>query len=457
MRPGTTTIDPAPAAPAVELAPPAGLAAAVSRASLLANFSWVLAGRIAYIAAQWGVLVVLARWGTPEVVGQYGLALALTAPAFMLAQLGLRDLYTTERDAESFPTYLALRLLSLAGALAVAAVVAVSGRYSAAVAAVIVGVAGCKAVEGVSDLLYAPMQRGERMEFMGRSFVFRGLLSVSAAAAAMYATRSLVAAVLAMLAAWTVVMVLYDLPSARRVLPASVALRPAWNAPAIRAVAWMSLPLGGVALLGSLQSNTGRYLLELFSDRASLGYFTAVAATVGSLDIINLAMTRTALSRLGAVYRSELGAFQRELLKLGAFGALVGVLGLAGGALLGRTLLTLAYGKAYGDAAGVLLWLLAGRIAVFMYTYIKAAQVVMRQLRAQLAVSAASSALGFAAGLLIVPRYGIAGAAMSVALTQWLALGIGSAGLALSFSRVAAERDAGAADPPGPPAAASSS
>jgi O-antigen/teichoic acid export membrane protein len=356
----------------------------------------------------------------------------------MLAQLGLRDLYTTERDAGSLPTYLALRLLALAGALAVAGAVAVSARYSAAVAAVIVGVAGCKAVEGVSDLLYAPMQRGERMEFMGRSFVYRGVLSVAAVAAAMYLTGSLVAAVAALLAAWALVLAAYDLPSARRVVAAPGLLRPAWNAGAIRAIAWMSLPLGGVALLGSLQSNTGRYLLELFSDRASLGYFTAVAATVASLDIIIVAMTRTALSRLGAVYHADVRAFRRELWRLAAIGALVGVAALAGGALLGRTLLTLAYGAEYGAAAGVLLWLLAGRIAVFVYTYVKAAQVVMRQLNAQLVVSLASSVLGFAAGVLIVPRYGLAGAAATVALTQWLALLLGSAGLALSFSRVAA-------------------
>src|SRR4051812_45782561 len=99
----------------------------------------------------------------------------------MLGQLGLRDLYTTERDAASYPVYLTLRLLSLAAALAAVALLAAAG-YAAPVAAVIVLVGGCKAVEGVSDILYAPMQREERMEFMGRSFVYRGLLSVAVVA-----------------------------------------------------------------------------------------------------------------------------------------------------------------------------------------------------------------------------------------------------------------------------------
>lgn len=436
--------------------PPADGAAALPgapRASLLANFSWVLGGRVVYVASQWAMLVVLARLGTPEIVGQFGLALALTAPAFMLAQLGLRDLYTTERDAASFPVYLTLRLLSLGGALCWVVALALSG-YSAAVAAVIVLVGAAKAVESVSDVLFAPIQREERLEYMGRSFVIRGVLTVAAMAAAMYLLRSLVAAAAVMLACWTLVLLFYDLPNARKVIAAPGAFRVRWDARALRALGWTALPLGGVALVGSLQTNTGRYLLELFSDRASLGYFTAVGATVASTDIIIIAMTRTALSRLGAVYRTDVRAFRRELWRLAAIGVMVGLAGLAGGALLGRTLLTLAYGPEYGNAVGILLWLLVGRIALFAYTYVKAAQVVMRQLRIQLVVSLASTVLGFGVGMLIVPRLGMVGAAMSVAAGQWIALLIGSGGLMLSFARhrVAAGDAGGEGALPAPPA-----
>jgi O-antigen/teichoic acid export membrane protein len=427
--------------------PPAAGGAALPGASrLLANFSWVLGGRVMYVASQWAILVVLARWGTPEIVGQFGLALALTAPAFMLAQLGLRDLYATERDPASFPVYLTLRLLSLVGALCWVAALVLSG-YTAAVGAVIALVGASKAVESVSDVLFAPTQREERMEYMGRSFVIRGVLTVVAMAAAMYFLRSLVAATAVMLACSALVLLFYDLPNARKVIAVPGAFRVRWDGRAIRALGWTALPLGGVAMIGSLQSNTGRYLLEMFSDRASLGYFTAVAATVASLDIIIIAMTRSALSRLGAVYRSDMRAFRGELWRLTAIGVMVGLAGLAGGALLGRTLLTLAYGPAYGNAVGILLWLLVGRIAVFAYTYVKAAQVVMRQLNTQLVVSLVSTVVGFGVGVLIVPRYGIVGAAMSVAFSQWLALLIGGGGLMLSFAREragAAATEAGA-------------
>ena len=44
--------------------------AAVPGASLRWNFSWTFVGNIIYSGCQWGMLVVLAKVGNPEMVGQ---------------------------------------------------------------------------------------------------------------------------------------------------------------------------------------------------------------------------------------------------------------------------------------------------------------------------------------------------------------------------------------------------
>ncbi len=44
--------------------------------SLRTNVAWTIAGNVIYAASQWGVLIVLARLGSQEAVGQFGLALA---------------------------------------------------------------------------------------------------------------------------------------------------------------------------------------------------------------------------------------------------------------------------------------------------------------------------------------------------------------------------------------------
>ncbi len=48
----------------------------LSPLSLRANFSWTFVGNVVYAGSQWGMLVVLAKLGTPEMVGQFSLGLA---------------------------------------------------------------------------------------------------------------------------------------------------------------------------------------------------------------------------------------------------------------------------------------------------------------------------------------------------------------------------------------------
>jgi hypothetical protein len=50
------------------------------RLTLRMNFLWTLTGNVFYAACQWGILVVLAKLGTSQMVGEFALALAITAP-----------------------------------------------------------------------------------------------------------------------------------------------------------------------------------------------------------------------------------------------------------------------------------------------------------------------------------------------------------------------------------------
>src|ERR1700680_3696421 len=53
--------------------------------SLRRNFAWTLAGNLIYTACQWAVLIVIVKSTTPAMVGQFALALAVTAPIMILA------------------------------------------------------------------------------------------------------------------------------------------------------------------------------------------------------------------------------------------------------------------------------------------------------------------------------------------------------------------------------------
>ena len=81
--------------------------------SLRANFAWTLAGNVLYGACQWGMLSVLAKLGSPSIVGQFTLGLAVSAPVFMFTNLQLRAVQATDVNVEhGFANYFTLRLLA---------------------------------------------------------------------------------------------------------------------------------------------------------------------------------------------------------------------------------------------------------------------------------------------------------------------------------------------------------
>ena len=90
------------------------------RLTLRVNFLWTLSGNVVYAGCQWGMLVVLAKLGTPQIVGEFALALAITAPIVLGAGLSVRSVQATDAASEyPFGDYLLVRLLTTAAAGAV--------------------------------------------------------------------------------------------------------------------------------------------------------------------------------------------------------------------------------------------------------------------------------------------------------------------------------------------------
>ncbi|MGD2165907.1 MAG: lipopolysaccharide biosynthesis protein, partial [Anaerolineae bacterium] len=88
-----------------------------TRLSLRANFSWTFVGNAIYAATQWGMLIVLAKLGSPEWVGQFALGLAITVPIMAFATLKTRLVQATDaRHQYLFGDYLSLRLLTTGAA-----------------------------------------------------------------------------------------------------------------------------------------------------------------------------------------------------------------------------------------------------------------------------------------------------------------------------------------------------
>ena len=144
--------------------------------SLRANFSWTFVGNVFYAGCQWGMLALLTKLVSPEMVGQFALGLAITAPVMLFASLQLRTVQATDARREYlFGDYLGLQLITTALALLVIVAVVLLAGYHWEAALVILAVGMAKAFESISDVFYGLLQQHERMDRIAKSKMIKGL------------------------------------------------------------------------------------------------------------------------------------------------------------------------------------------------------------------------------------------------------------------------------------------
>ena len=399
----------------------------VEALSLAHNASWGLLGSLTYAGCQWAMLVVLAKLGSAEMMGQFALGFAVSAPVFILANLSLRAVLATDvREDHRFEDYLALRLITaLAGLFINAGVAGLVGyRWETRAVIVLVGVA--KAIEAVADILYGLMQKHERMDLIARSIVMRGVLSVLALGAGVYLTGRVLWGLVLVAAVWALVLAGYDLPTGGRLL--GTGIRPRWERVDLVRLTGMSLPLGVTAMLISLSATVPRYFVERFRGEQELGAFVAMTSlvTIGS-TVVN-ALGQSASPRLATYYAAGDSASARRLLMgLIGLGVLLGGAGVLIAVAWGREALTALYRPEYAEhVVAFVLIMLAGGIR-YVASFLWYAMTSARLVRVQMPLFAWVAAVALVACAALVPSNGLLGAAQaSVATCTANLLGVGA-------------------------------
>jgi O-antigen/teichoic acid export membrane protein len=411
---------------------------------LWANFSWTLVGNVVYAACQWAMLVVLAKLGTPEMVGEFALALAVTAPVIMFANLQLRAIQATDAKKQyQFGDYLGLRLTTTLLALLFIIGITVVTGYRPAMTLVILVVGLAKAFESLSDVFYGLFQQHEWMARIAKSMMIKGPLSLLALGSGVALTHQLLWGAVGLAVSWGVILVCYDIPGGALVLKsmrkpggaiasnvvAKDALRPRWKWNTLARLVWLALPLGIATLLISLTSNLPLYAMQHYWGERELGFFAAMASLMMAGNLVVSALGQSAVPRLAKHYADgDDAAFRGLLLRLVGAGALLGMLGVVLALVAGRQILTLLYRPEYANYPIALVWLMVAAAIYNVASLLGYGMTAARYFRPQMPLFAVVAGVVALGCLWLVPRYGVQGAALALvmsALTQLL----GSAGV----------------------------
>ena len=335
--------------------------------SLRSNVQWTLLGYFVFGACQWLMLLVVARMGLPEMVGQFSLAMALTAPVILLLGLELRTVQATDQSNQySFGNLFYLRATTLAIAMLVIVAITIARGYPTETSLMIFVMGIAKCVEALSDLCHGTLQQHERLDQMAIAKMVRGGLSVITLALGLYAFQSLLLATTVLAAMWCAILVFYDWPIAARLrqdqgnssaLP-RIRLREVWQ------LLIIVFPTGILACQSSLEQNLPRLCIEDYLGDRELGIFSAVSSLIVAVTLVINAIHTAVLPRISKYLVAEQWrAMWQMLIKLSLLGAVLGGMGTAAVAIFGRWLLGFAFGPEYAEQSSLLVVLMLGATA----------------------------------------------------------------------------------------------
>jgi O-antigen/teichoic acid export membrane protein len=324
--------------------------------SLRASLGYSFTGQFFYLVSQLGILSALSHFHGPTAVGEFGLALALTTPLFLLLNMGFRTAQAVDVGATfSFAEYGGLRLLLTAAALIASLALGAlfSERLSTLVIVTVVTLA--KVFESVSNLSYGAFQQAGRMELVAGSLALRGSVTLAVFLALLAFGANPATALLSQVVVWGVTGMFFDYPRASR-LAAGKFVWPCCSARRSWRLLRYSSPLGAGLLANSLQMSIPRLMVEWYLGLEALGLFTAVGYFQQASVTASNALSNAIVNHLARLNRdNRQGEFRGILVRLLLLFTLAGLAGIAVCFYLGEFLLVILFGKLYETAAPLLL------------------------------------------------------------------------------------------------------
>lgn len=398
--------------------------------SLKGNFIWTFMGNLIYAMCQWGIFISITKFGTPEMVGQYALGLAITAPIVLFLNLNLRVVMVTDKkEMYSFNDYFTLRIVMVLLSLCIIFFVSLFLTSSLITLLVVLQVGLSKAFECISDIFHGIFQKVERMNLVSISKILKGALSLILVLILLYFTEDIIMALSGLVISWVIILIIYDYKNGKRILKnyldkESEIIKFNWSFYKIKRLSTLSLPLGIVAALDSLNVNVPRYFIQGSEGEVMLGYFAAITylMVVGS-TIIN-ALGQAVTPRLSLYYsKKDFGMFKNLFYKFVLVSLGIGLLGIFVATTVGESVLTIIYSEDYAQFNNSLILVMIAAQIWYISSALGTALNATRNFKIQIPIYGLMVTFSTISSIYLIPSYHLNGAAIALCIGMMVRMG----------------------------------
>ncbi|MDA2530936.1 polysaccharide biosynthesis protein [Bacillus cereus] len=381
--------------------------------SLKKNFSWTFIGNIIYAACQWAILMLFTKLGSVKMVGVFSLGLAITAPVYMFLNLQLQGILATDKKNNySFNEYFSLRLMTSNIGMLLIMVFLLISNYDLVTKWVVFLIALAKYFDSFSEIIFGLLQNKELMKRISISLILKGLLSVSSMFLSLYITGDILISMICYAVSSCVIFILYDMKSMKMF---KQCIKVSFVFSKLKSLFLLSLPMGLVMLLISLNTNIPRYFIENYLGAESLGYFSALAYVMVAGNTVISALGQACVSRLAQYYvEMDIKSFRVLLFKLIGIGILIGIIGVVVIGFIGEEILTIIYSDAYKEYNHIFILIMISAGIGYISSFMGYGMTAARCYKVQPVIFGIVSIVTILLSYWCVPQYGLTGAGITL-------------------------------------------
>ena len=312
--------------------------------SLKRNVLWNTAGSVFYQGCLWLMTVLVVRLSADyQNSGMLAFAMSIGNIYNALGTYNMRTYQVSDvTGLYSASNYVGLRIVTVTLGMAICGVYAIVVAQSPATLWVILAFLLFKADEAFVNVLYGCDQVAMRLDYVGISQIFRGIIVVALFVVGMLVSESLVLTLLFVFIGCVAVTLLYDLPRSRTV---TNDISPSISRSQCLALLRQCLPTVAGSVIGGLVVSTARQYFGIAYGEEALGIYASVATPCVIIQVLAQNLYTPMLGPIAGHHRSgDTDAARRDTIRL-----LLLVVGVALGislvfSLVAEPLLTLIYG-----------------------------------------------------------------------------------------------------------------
>lgn len=252
----------------------------MKQGTLKSNFIWNTVGNMALYACQWLMSVLVVNLSAPSTLAANSglLALAMTASNMYvsMAGYGMRSYQVSDIHHRFCPqSYIRSRLYTCAAALVLCAVFCLANGYTALQLATVMLFLLYRLTESLSDVFHGIAQQAERMDVIGKGCLLRSVGSFAAFLAVLALTQNITVTVAAMAAVAYAVLLGYEIPRCRRLMPACEQA-----GEGVRKLLLACTPLALYMVFNTIIASAPKLFLQSIMGEETLGIYNPVTSPV---------------------------------------------------------------------------------------------------------------------------------------------------------------------------------